>query len=187
MADKALPSPELLRQLLRYEPETGNLFWLPRQTEMFSPGNTSSQANCAAWNSKYAHREAFKRRDRYGYLWGYLFKGAYRAHRVAWAIFNGAWPEQNIDHVNLDKSDNRIANLRTATASDNMRNRVAPATNSSGYKGVHLHKQSGRWRARIRSGGENHIHLGMFDTKEAAHAAYCQAAEKYHQDFARTE
>lgn len=89
-----------------------------------------------------------------------------------------------VDHINLDKLDNRRSNLRLATASQNQRNRVAYANNTSGYKGVVWHSGAKKWRARIVCGGKKHS-LGLYATKELAHEAYCNAAKQMHGDFAR--
>lgn len=105
----------------------------------------------------------------------------YLAHRCAWLYVHGAWPEHDIDHINGDKGDNRIANLRDVPACVNLENkRGARRDNASGLLGVHLHRQSGRWRARIRHDGKA-VHIGMFDSPEAAHAAYLETKRKLHE------
>lgn len=184
MAARILPTPEQLRKLLRYEPDTGKLFWLPRPQEMFTAGNTSAAANCAAWNKRQAGAEAFIS-DSHGYRSGGIFGVKMLAHRVIWAIFYGEWPDFEVDHVNLIRSDNRIANLRRASSSENKHNTRMQANNTSGYKGVTWHRQRGKWAAQIFFEGR-HKSLGLYESADAAHAAYCAAAEKYHGDFART-
>jgi hypothetical protein len=103
-----------------------------------------------------------------------------RLHRLIMAAPEG----MEVDHINMDKLDNRRSNLRLATASENQRNRTAYATNTSGYKGVIWHKEAKKWRARIVCGGRK-ISLGMYLTKELAYAAYCDASKKLHGDFSR--
>lgn len=88
------------------------------------------------------------------------------------------------DHINGDGLDNRRANLRHATTSQNQQNRGAQANNTSGFKGVSWSKADRKWRARINGGGKQ-SHLGMFDSAEAAYAAYCEAASSMHGEFAR--
>jgi hypothetical protein len=108
------------------------------------------------------------------------------AHRVAWMIVHGRWPGAFIDHINGDKADNRLCNLREATASENNCNRAKPNTNTSGFKGVHLHRRSGKWKAQISVGGRRR-HLGLFLTPEDAHAAYVSAAKEFYGQFAKGE
>lgn len=181
MAKRQLPSPEVLRQLLRYEPDTGKLFWKERSRELFA-----TQRHCSVWNTKYAGKEAFTSPDKQGYFRGKVFKKALKAHRVAWAISTGKWPTLDIDHINGNPSDNRIANLREATRSQNMRNKRVSSHNISGFKGVFWCKQRLKWRTNIRSDGKS-IYVGHFDTPEDAHRAYAEAAAKIHGEFARVQ
>ena len=109
----------------------------------------------------------------------------YYAHRIIWCMEMGHWPEHEIDHINGVKDDNRWSNLREATRSQNGRNSKTPKTNTSGYKGVSWYKQKGKYRAKIKHNGKP-IHLGYFDTAEAASRAYQRAARKYHGEFRRT-
>jgi hypothetical protein len=108
----------------------------------------------------------------------------YLAHRLAWLYVHGEWPAAQIDHVDLDKSNNRFANLREATNAQNKANTRARKDNTSGFKGASWDKRSGRWRARICVVGKD-SHLGFFDSAETAHAAYCQAANEAFGEFAR--
>lgn len=181
MATRILPTPEQLRELLRYEPETGKLFWLPRARKMFR-----SDRSFGAWHSNYCGKEAFTATHAHGYKFGTILERPYLAHRVAWAISFGVWPEHHIDHANGDQSDNRLNNLRSASRSENMGNSKRKSSNSCGLKGVTFHKETGRWRARLTK-DLRQISLGIFDTPEAAHAAYCEAAKKYHGEYARTQ
>lgn len=186
MATKPLPSPEVLRQLLRYEPETGKLFWRERGVEWFvdKPGR-SRQHSCTLWNNRYAGSEA-KSDNGKGYLRIGLMGGRYKVHRVVWAMTYGEWPKDEIDHINGIKTDNRISNIRHSDRSGNVRNVGLRSDNTSGYKGVCWCKASQKWRVTIQS-GRNREYAGDFDTPEAAHAAYCAAAERLHGEFARTE
>lgn len=91
---------------------------------------------------------------------------------------------RQVDHINGDRLDNRKANLRICTHAENGRNRGAPRNNTSGFKGVHFHKQCRKWQAQIKIDGQKK-HLGLFDSAEEAHAAYCLAADLLHGTFAR--
>lgn len=185
MAVRQLPDPELLRKLLRYEPETGLLYWKERSPEMFNSKTRSREASAGVWNGIYAGKEAFPV-GTLGYRRGYIFDTPVVAHRVVWAMHYGRWPDGQIDHVNLDRSDNRLCNLREATASENSLNRPLSKNSTSGYKGVSWDLTCGRYAARICVRGKK-IFLGRFDCPKEAHAAYCSAARKYGGEFARTK
>ncbi len=90
------------------------------------------------------------------------------------------------DHINGNTLDNRRANLRLATYSQNLRNQKRARHNTSGYKGVGWHKASGKWRAYIQFNGK-HISLGYFDTPESAYEAYKKGALEYFGEFSRFE
>ena len=179
--NKLLPSPEVLRKILRYEPETGNLFWRERSEELFSSaGYGGAEAEAARWNARFAGKPAMIESNS-GYKRGRIFGVRIRAHRVIWAMQTGGWPEAEIDHINCDASDNRWANLRGATASENAQNRRRPRNNKSGYKGVSWDAQRGLWIASITA------RIGVFEDIEEAAAAYSKASAMLHGQFARTE
>lgn len=132
-----------------YDPETGDLIW--------------------ARNGKIAGHQ---RKDCYIVIrWRYKL---YLAHHLVWAYHTGSWPENILDHIDRDPSNNRFENLREVTHSQNHVNTYAPINNTSGVKGVDWHKRTGKWRARVAK-----QHLGLFSTKEAAIAAVKQATEDY--------
>lgn len=111
------------------------------------------------------------------------------AHRLAWLYVHGVWPSDQLDHINRDRDDNRIANLREATNQQNSVNRLVLKNNRLGVKGVGIStirkRKAQRFRARIRV-NDRLIHLGYFSTPEAASAAYQAAAVRYFGEFART-
>lgn len=103
------------------------------------------------------------------------------AHRLAWYYVHGRWPEGVIDHINGDRADNRIANLRDVSPSINGQNRKGPQSNSrSGVLGVSWKACRSRWLAQIRTGTGSTKVLGTFRTKEEAEAAYLAAKRQLH-------
>ncbi len=123
--------------------------------------------------------------DRKGYLRVGTGSGhQYFAHRLAWLWVHGDWPIMEIDHINGIRDDNRIANLREATRSQNLANAGRLPSNTSGFKGVSFSKSVQRWHATITIGGKQK-HLGYHDTAAEAHAAYLTAAKTAFGDFSR--
>jgi len=177
MTREILP-PERLRELLDYDPEAGTLTWRSRPASMFyDAGPNGAERAAASWNARYAGKAAGAT-DAHGYLHVSIFKHLMKAHRVAWAIHYGRWPDGQVDHLDHDRANNRIANLREATEAENSRNRAAPAKGESRVLGVNYHKRDRKWRAYIKVDGKT-THLGYFDSMEAAIAARRDAeAEK---------
>lgn len=104
----------------------------------------------------------------------------FKAHRLAWLLAFGEWPKGVIDHINGNRSDNRISNLRDATFKTNAENRRrARAGSASKLMGAQWHEQRGKWQASITSNGKR-FHLGLFETQEEAHEAYISAKRKKH-------
>lgn len=185
MDKKQILSPEVLRQLLRYDPETGRLYWRHRQPVWFSEGGrTSADHAASAWNKKYAGAEAFTHDSARGYFKGRVLDVNISAHQAAWVIQTGAWPEHEVDHINGDKHDNRWANLRAATRQQNQFNRAARKDNTSGAKGVYFDKRSGKWAAQIRHNGKR-LNLGLHADVASAAKAYEEASKVLHGEFAR--
>lgn len=100
-------------------------------------------------------------------------------HRVIYLMHHG-WLPEFIDHINRDFTDNRIENLRPATRAENNRNASIRKDNTSGVKGVRLHRN--RWEARLTVDNKQH-HIGCFSTKEAAEAAIQDARATMHGRF----
>lgn len=122
-------------------------------------------------------------------LRGYLvirFQGTnYCAHRLAWLLHYKEDPgNQAIDHVNLDRSDNRISNLRLATQSQNQANHPLRRDSTSGHKNVCWDSQRGKWVVKLKKQGQK-IHVGFFRSLDEAAAAARLARERVHKDFAR--
>jgi hypothetical protein len=114
-----------------------------------------------------------------GYLYIKFKKQAMYAHRLAWVYVHGVWPAQKIDHLDGDKSNNRIANLREASTSQNTQNQTHIRNTPSGLIGVCWNKACKKWQAAIRTGAVTK-HLGVFLNREDAYAAYCQAKTVEH-------
>lgn len=110
------------------------------------------------------------------------------AHRVAWLLATGEDPEGKVvDHINGNRLDNRIDNLRLATYSQNSANAKRHSRNTSGLKGASRVKKNGKWTGRWQASityQRRQINLGYFDTKEEAHAAYLEAARSLQGEFA---
>lgn len=147
---------ERARELLRYDPNTGHLSWKEQRRGAIPPGQPIRTLS-------------------HGYVVVCVDYQRCLAHRLIWLMVHGRWPERQIDHINGNRSDNRIANLREATALQNLRNSAKRKNNTSGYKGVSFEKRTKKWIARIKLDAKR-LHIGSFDTPEEAHLAYCAAA-----------
>jgi len=150
-----------LKERLLYEPETGLFKWK----------NGGSGTNGAGSIAGHTEKDGYIRINSYG--------KHFSAHRLAWAFVYGKFPDLPIDHVNRDKKDNRIKNLRLATYAENNQNKEKTLSNKSGLKGVSYNKALNKWKAHIRVNYKG-IHLGYFDEKVDAYSAYLNAAKKYH-------
>lgn len=167
MNDQSLPTPAELRNLLSYDPATGKLFWKARGPLDFRGAvGHGADWKAANWNSQYAGREAMTNISG-GYRQGFVFRRPVRAHRAIWAIVHGSWPNGPIDHINGDRLDNRLVNLRLATPTINARNARKSRNNTSGATGVSYVKRTGRWHAYIHSDGRR-LNIGTFALKDDA-------------------
>jgi hypothetical protein len=134
-------------RLLTYDPETGLFRWRVK--------NGNKVAGSAALTYVSAK----------GYLTGTVDRRHVKAHRVAWLLTYGYWPTGQLDHINGDKSDNRIVNLRDADPTIQARNFKKFSTNTTGCTGVYLH-ESGRWQSRVQIAGR--AHTSLHDSREGA-------------------
>lgn len=175
VTDHAVLAPDFLRAVLRYEPETGKLYWRERTPDMFKPGKPGCRVArtpdhiCTGWNGRHAGNEAFTTNSG-GYRTGRLSGRTVKAHRIAWAIHHGEWPKGSIDHINGDPADNRIANLRDVSHSMNMRNTAARSDNKSGYSGVRWCRRAQKWIVAIQIGRFSKIEDAVA-ARDAARAA----------------
>jgi DUF4097 and DUF4098 domain-containing protein YvlB len=159
---------EYLKSLLDYNPETGKFIWRVNNKNYVKSGSE------AGWI------------DSYGYRVIGIDKKGYKGHRLAWLWYYGRWPENEIDHINHNRGDNRIKNLREVSHQENVKNRSRPRNNTSGHVGVHWYKGQKKWCANIESNGKK-IYLGSFKEKEDAVKARKEAEAKYkfHQNHGR--
>ena len=165
--------------------EDGRLVWLRRGRRFFT-----TDRSWKAFNSRCAGKTTGSP-DTSGHLqfclWTNGTKRLYLVHRVIWEMHHGPIPEGiEIDHRNGVRADNRIENLRLATEQQNAWNAKRRSDNSSGVKGVHPHKSTGKWAAQIQH-EKKKIHLGLFDSVEEAAAARMTAQAVYHGEYARTK
>jgi hypothetical protein len=177
-----------LRAILDYDPETGVFRWKARTSDMFVPGKRSVEWQCRSWNARY-EREIAGFKDRKGYCRIRINNGStYGSHRLAWLYMTGEWPAHEIDHIDLDSSNNIFSNLREATHSENSFNRRKRSDSTSSKKGIRWRRRMKKWMASIMVDGKSH-HLGYFDEDklDEAAAAYADAARELHGEFARSE
>ena len=149
---------DILSEYLSYSADNGNLKWIKSPCNSVKIGSVAGVTKAE------------------GYI-RVTFKGElYYAHRLAWFLFYGKWPSGDIDHINRDKSDNRISNLRDVSHKDNCRNQKLRATSTTGFNGVSL--SGGKWEAKVCVDGKT-IHLGKFDSVSDAVKARAEADVKY--------
>lgn len=157
---------ERLREAIKYDPLTGDWTWL-KPNPMALRVNPGDKAKTTS--------------DSMGHLQISIDGRLYLVHRLAWYYMTGEWPKRDVDHKNRDKKNNRWSNLRKATRQKNTFNSSVRKNNKSGFKGVHQ-IPNGRYSARITISGKT-IYLGYFQTIDAAHEAYVEAARKLHGEF----
>ena len=145
---------EELKEYLNYDLETGIFTWIKNPN-----GNKKLRSTI--------------RQDGYKVI-GFKY-GKYLVHRLAWFYVYGKWPENQIDHINGNKSDNRICNLRTVTNRQNSSNRYMHRYGH--LVGTAFHQQTQKWLAHIYVNGKN-THIGSFDTAIEAHKAYMQKLQE---------
>ena len=149
------------RRCLSYDRATGEFRWRVRPAQRVKPGDIAGSKHTKGY-------------------WHIKFKGKLvLAHRLAWLMTYGDWPEFHIDHINGDGMDNRITNLRPCTQTQNNQNRRHPQGKNNPYIGVTAHRNKG-WRARIRN-NKVLTHLGYFKTPEEARNAYLKAKRELHE------
>lgn len=156
-----MPNVETLHKLFDYK--DGNLIWKIQPSKIVKAGSVAGHKN------------------QYGYIAVRIKRSPYQAHRLIWAWHNKSIPSC-LDHINGDRSDNRIENLRLATHLQNSHNRKIPKHNTSGFKGVYASKNKDKWIASIMLDGKR-TYLGTFEDKNDAIKAYQKASIILHKEF----
>lgn len=180
MKFRPLPSVAYLRERLHYEPATGVLTWRIRPTEHFP-----DKAHCDTWNTRYAGKSAGAAHNS-GYRILDIDDVALMAHRIVWAMFYGNDVPYDIDHIDGNRTNNRIDNLRLATRAENLANAKKRKHTKTGVKGVSFDTNRGKFQAHITVLYKKH-HLGRFDTLDEAIAARRIAAERLQGKFVKHE
>jgi hypothetical protein len=155
-------TPARARELLRYDRDTGELFWLVRTSNRITVGRVAGSKHCA------------------GYVQICVDGKMHLAHRLIWLHVHGTWPQFEVDHINGMRSDNRIANLRDIPAAVNMQNmRHASTRSRSGVLGVSWSAKDEVWVANISLGNRARC-IGRFNSIDEAQAAYLRAKRELH-------
>lgn len=158
---------EAIKDRLGYDPAIGQLRWIkPRK-------GVRVGAKAGSIGSE-------------GYIVLHMEGRVYKGHRVAWLLHYGKSPEGIVDHINGDRADNRIANLRIVTPAQSRMNSGARSDTKSGVKGVYWSATAGRWIAQIRGNGIRRF-VGQFAELEDAKRAYAIAAKEVHGEYARAQ
>lgn len=165
-------SQSVLREILYYDKDTGDFVWLSRDASFFSDAGNQSR-----WNTRFAGKTAGSVSS-YGYTIIGIFGRSYRAQRLAFMYVTGTFPDNDVDHINGDRSDNRWGNLRAATRIENNKNKVICYRNRSGLSGVGWRQDRRCWEARINEDGVR-IHLGSFSCLLDAAGARINAEREY--------
>jgi len=154
---------EYISTLLRYDPDTGDLYWRVTKSPKAAAGQKAGSVN------------------QHGHVNLQIDKKMYAAHQIVFLLHHGYIPKE-IDHINRVKTDNRIENLRPCTSTQNKGNIGLLRTNSTGIRGVSRNSRSGKYHAQIKINGKQ-TYLGRFDTLEEAEVMYRGAARLYFGEF----
>ena len=161
---------EVLETLIYLNEQTGFLYWKSRNVSMFRGDTREASRAAKIWNTRFAGKQAFLTKHGAGYLHGSINNQKFLAHRVVWAISNGSWPAESIDHINVVKTDNRPCNLRDVCHQENCFNQKRSKRNASGATGVSFDKSRDMYEAYVCPNGRKRT-LGRFATFDEAVAA----------------
>lgn len=162
---------ELLLDLLLIYPAIGVMVWKKRSRQYFK-----TDAAMNRWNARYAGQHAGGLVGR-GYIELGLFNKKFKAHQIIWFVVNGYWAKM-LDHIDHDRTNNKIGNLRECTVAENNRNMSVSSRNTSGHVGVSWSEARQKWRARIRVDSKDK-HLGYFENIQDAVNARVAANKKH--------
>lgn len=158
---RSTPPLYALQREFSYDPDIGLFYRRKKNTNWTREGEVAGYI-CSTHGYRFIH------------VLGY---GYYRAHILAWKMFYGKEPNSELDHINRNRSDNRICNLREVTHLENSRNKSDYKNNKSGLRGVSWKRSHERWVSQITHKGKR-IYIGLFDDKEDAHRAYLKKKEE---------
>jgi len=170
---------KVLKELLHYNPDTGVFTWKARGEKWLK-----SKYAIKTWNTRFAGKETIGS-DGVGYARIRVLGADYGAHRLAWLYATSKMPKGQIDHINRNRKDNRIANLRQSTCTQNHANANIFSNNTTGFKGVRANKKTSGWCAYITSKGISY-YLGRYSSKIEAAKAYDKKAIELHGEYAAT-
>lgn len=159
---KSPPPPESISEYLKYDPRTGEFRCAISHKGRWTPGKRADRLHSS------------------GYRFVTFLRRTYGAHRLAWFFAYGEWPQETVDHRNMDPQDNRLQNLRLANHSQQMANTRGHGASAKGTTRL----KDGRYQAQICVAGRRRT-LGRFPTEAEAHAAYAAAASAVFGEFAR--
>lgn len=159
---------ERLKELLQYDENTGVFTWIKPTSNRVKIGSIAATTNS------------------HGYLYARIDGIRYGAHRLAWLYMTGSMPKDVIDHIDGNPKNNVFSNLREATQQQNLYNLRKSVKNTSGYKGVHFHKGTSKWRVVV-SVNNKPKHLGLYLTPEEANTVYTSWCVQNRGEFARIQ
>lgn len=168
---KKVITQDYLKSVVSYNPIDGSFVWKFR-TDVDPE-----------WNKRWAGKRAGSKMS-HGYYRVCINYTAYTGHALAWFYMTGEWPTYEVDHINMDRADNRFCNLRLANQYQNSNNRGKNRNNTSGHKCVFWHKKAGKWTVTIVVNGEK-IYLGLYESLDKAVEVSRAAIHKYSGEFAR--
>ena len=172
---KPILDQKTVRELLDYNPDTGEFRWRQRDRKWFA-----TEHHCNTWNTRFAGKVAGNLAAN-GYWHMCILYRQYWAHRLAWLWVYGSWPKKCIDHIDENPLNNAIENLRDVTRRVNQQNqKSAQNNNKCGLRGVHWEKKRSKWCAKIKA-ADRTVHIGYFPTAEEARLAYLEVKALLHE------